>query len=185
VRHRIFLAQVTAVQTVKQIPVVIPEDSIPEHKNHSPVPIMSQLDLAHIFTVWMRTGRPGDPGSIPGRGKVFSSSLCVQTSSEAHPASYAMGTGGPFPRGKGRPEGYADHSPPPSAEVMSRSYTSSPPCASIGMLWDCFTFYTSSQPTYLFATGLLLLFMGWYHTRRPIHYDHYWFIVLPHLSSNY
>jgi hypothetical protein len=24
---------------------------------------------------------------------------------------------------------------------MSRSYTSSPPCASIGVLWDCFTFY--------------------------------------------
>jgi hypothetical protein len=23
---------------------------------------------------------------------------------------------------------------------MSRSYTSSPPCASIGVLWDCFTF---------------------------------------------
>jgi hypothetical protein len=26
----------------------------------------------------------------------FSSSLCVQTSSEAHPASYPMGTGSPF-----------------------------------------------------------------------------------------
>jgi hypothetical protein len=26
----------------------------------------------------------------------FSSSLCVQTSFEAHPASYPMGTGGPF-----------------------------------------------------------------------------------------
>jgi hypothetical protein len=29
--------------------------------------------------------------------KDFSSSLCVQTSSEVHPASYLMGTGGPFP----------------------------------------------------------------------------------------
>jgi hypothetical protein len=29
--------------------------------------------------------------------KDFSSSLCVQSSSEAHPASYPMGTGGPFP----------------------------------------------------------------------------------------
>jgi hypothetical protein len=29
----------------------------------------------------------------------FSSSPCVQTGSEAHPASYPMGTGGPFPRG--------------------------------------------------------------------------------------
>jgi hypothetical protein len=31
----------------------------------------------------------------------FSSILCVQTGSEAHPASCTMGTGGPFPRGKG------------------------------------------------------------------------------------
>jgi hypothetical protein len=29
--------------------------------------------------------------------KDFSSSLCVQISSEAHPAFYPMGTGGPFP----------------------------------------------------------------------------------------
>jgi hypothetical protein len=29
----------------------------------------------------------------------FSSSLCVQTSSEAHPASYPVGTGGPYPGG--------------------------------------------------------------------------------------
>jgi hypothetical protein len=39
----------------------------------------------------------------------FSSSLCVQTSSGAHPESCTMGTGGPFPD--------ADHSPPSSAEV--------------------------------------------------------------------
>jgi hypothetical protein len=30
------------------------------------------------------------------RWKEFSSSLCVQTGSEAHPASFAKGTGGPF-----------------------------------------------------------------------------------------
>jgi hypothetical protein len=29
--------------------------------------------------------------------KDFSSSLCVETASEIHPASYSMGTGGPFP----------------------------------------------------------------------------------------
>jgi hypothetical protein len=33
----------------------------------------------------------------PAEAKDFSSILCVQTSSEAHPASYAMGTGDPFP----------------------------------------------------------------------------------------
>jgi hypothetical protein len=59
-----------------------------------------------------------DRGSIPGRGRgFFSSSLCVQTSSGAHPASYPMGTGGPFPGGKARPGRDADHSPPSSAEV--------------------------------------------------------------------
>jgi hypothetical protein len=33
----------------------------------------------------------------PEETKDFSSSLCVQTGSEAHPASCTMGTGGPFP----------------------------------------------------------------------------------------
>jgi hypothetical protein len=35
----------------------------------------------------------------PEGAKNFSHSLCVQTSSEAHPASCTMGTGGPFPWG--------------------------------------------------------------------------------------
>jgi hypothetical protein len=42
--------------------------------------------------------------------KDFSSSLCVQTSSEAHPASYPMGTGGSFSESKERPGRDADHS---------------------------------------------------------------------------
>jgi hypothetical protein len=36
-----------------------------------------------------------------------------------HSASCPMGTGGPFPRGKGRPGRDADHSPPCSAEVVN------------------------------------------------------------------
>jgi hypothetical protein len=35
----------------------------------------------------------------PAEAKGFFSSLCVQTGSEAHPASCTMGTGGPFPGG--------------------------------------------------------------------------------------
>jgi hypothetical protein len=35
----------------------------------------------------------------PAEAKNFSSSLCVQTSSEAHPASYPTGTGGSFSLG--------------------------------------------------------------------------------------
>jgi hypothetical protein len=37
---------------------------------------------------------------FPAGAKDFSSSLCVQTSSGAHPASCTMGTGGPFPGSK-------------------------------------------------------------------------------------
>jgi hypothetical protein len=51
------------------------------------------------------------------RAEDFYSSLCVQTGSEVHPASYPMGTGGPFSGGKARPGSDADHSPPSSAKV--------------------------------------------------------------------
>jgi hypothetical protein len=47
----------------------------------------------------------------------FTSNLCVQTGSGAHPASYTMATGGSFPGGKARPDREAHHSPPYSAEV--------------------------------------------------------------------
>jgi hypothetical protein len=53
----------------------------------------------------------------PAGAKNCSSSLFVQTGSGAHPASYPMGAGGPFPGAKARPGRDADHSPPSSAEV--------------------------------------------------------------------
>jgi hypothetical protein len=59
--------------------------------------------------------------------KDFSSSLCVQTGPEAHPASCTMDTGGPFPgakRGQGVTLTTQPH--PVSRSRMSRSYTSSP-----------------------------------------------------------
>jgi hypothetical protein len=55
----------------------------------------------------------------PAGAKDFSSSLCVQTGSEAHPASCRMVTGGSYPGGKARPGRDADHSPPSSAEVLN------------------------------------------------------------------
>jgi hypothetical protein len=55
----------------------------------------------------------------PAVAKDFSSKLFVQTGSGAHPASYTMGTGGPFPGGKARPGSDADHSLPSSAEVVN------------------------------------------------------------------
>jgi hypothetical protein len=48
----------------------------------------------------------------PAGTEDFSSSLCVQTGSGAHPASCTMGTGG-----KARPVRDADHSSLSSAEV--------------------------------------------------------------------
>jgi hypothetical protein len=67
-----------------------------------------------LATDWT-TGRWGfDPRQ---RRKDFSSSLCVQTDSGAHPASCTMGIEGPFPDAKERPGREPDHSPPSSAEV--------------------------------------------------------------------
>jgi hypothetical protein len=55
----------------------------------------------------------------PTEAEDFSSSLCIQNGSGAHPASCTMGTGGSFPRGKVQPGHDADHSPPSSAEVKN------------------------------------------------------------------
>jgi hypothetical protein len=46
------------------------------------------------------------------RRKDFSSGLCVQAGSGAHPASCKMDTGGPFPGAKTQPGRDADHSAP-------------------------------------------------------------------------
>jgi hypothetical protein len=53
----------------------------------------------------------------PAGAKYFSSNLCVQTGSGAHPASCTKGTGVLSPGVKARPRRDADHSPPSSAEV--------------------------------------------------------------------
>jgi hypothetical protein len=64
----------------------------------------------------------------PTETKDFSSNLCVQTGSGAHPVSCTMGIRGPFPgakRGRGVTLTTHPHLVPRSR--MSRSYTSSPP----------------------------------------------------------
>jgi hypothetical protein len=55
----------------------------------------------------------------PAGSEDFSSSSCVQTGSGAHPASYPMGTGGPFPGGKAQSVRNTDYSPPSIAEVKN------------------------------------------------------------------
>jgi hypothetical protein len=47
----------------------------------------------------------------PAGAKDFSSNLCVLAGSGAHPVSYAVVTGGPFPGAKARLGRNADHSP--------------------------------------------------------------------------
>jgi hypothetical protein len=67
----------------------------------------------------------------PAGAKDFSSSLCVQTGSGAHPASCPMGTGGLFPGAKrGRGVTLTTHPHLVLGSWMSRSYTSSHPSAS-------------------------------------------------------
>jgi hypothetical protein len=56
----------------------------------------------------------------PTEAEDFSSILCVQIGSGAHPASCIMGTGRSFPGVKARPGRDADHSPPSSAEVKEK-----------------------------------------------------------------
>jgi hypothetical protein len=51
---------------------------------------------------------------------IFFSLASVQTRSEAHPASYLMGTGGPYPGDKPRPWSDAGHSPPSSDKVKNK-----------------------------------------------------------------
>jgi hypothetical protein len=53
----------------------------------------------------------------PAEAKNFFSYLCVQTGSEAHPASCTMGPVGPFSGAKARPGCDADRSLASSAEV--------------------------------------------------------------------
>jgi hypothetical protein len=83
----------------------------------------------------------------PAEVKDFSSNLCVQTGSGAHPASCTMGTGGPFTGGKARPRRDADHLLPSSAEVVNEEELyflspQAPPWRVAGLLY--FTIILSS-----------------------------------------
>jgi hypothetical protein len=71
--------------------------------------------LLSQYSVWLRAGWLRFDSRQ--RRKDFFSSLCVQTSSEVHPASRTMGTGVPFFGAKARPGRDADHSWSSSAEV--------------------------------------------------------------------
>jgi hypothetical protein len=94
-----------------------------------------------------------DRGSIPDRGRGFFSSPCVQTGSGAHPASYPMGTWGPFPGDKAQPGRDADHSPHLVPRLrMSRRYTSSHPKRLHGVYRDPFILLSNWLSVYQVST---------------------------------
>jgi hypothetical protein len=63
----------------------------------------------------------------PAEAEDFPCNLCVQIGSEAHPASYPVGTGGPFQRVKGgRGVTLTTHPHLMPRSRMTRSYTSLP-----------------------------------------------------------
>jgi hypothetical protein len=68
--------------------------------------------------------------------KDFSSSLCVQTGSEAHPASCTMGT-----RGKARPGRDTDDSPPSRGQEWVGTIPPLPPSASMACSGTALLFY--------------------------------------------
>jgi hypothetical protein len=79
---------------------------------------------------------------FPAEARDFSSNLCVQTGSGAHPASCTIGTGGPFPGGEVRPRSDTNPSPPSSAEVENEYEvyllsTQAPPWCVEGHLLIC------------------------------------------------
>jgi hypothetical protein len=100
--------------------------------------------------------RQDDRGSTLAEAKNFSSSLCVQTSTETHPASYPMGTGAPFPGVKcSRGVTLTTH---PHLELRSRmsgSYTSWPPWRVHGIVGVLLLFYWSH------VVKAWMLFLSW------------------------
>jgi hypothetical protein len=91
---------------------------------HSPQ--NNRAGIVQWYSAGLRGGLSGV--RVPAGAGKLSLHYRVQTGSEAHPASYPMGTRGSFPGGVKRPGGREPyHSPPSSAEVKNaRSYTSTP-----------------------------------------------------------
>jgi hypothetical protein len=107
--------------------------------------------------------RLDDRGLIPGRGRGFSSSLCVQTSSEVHPASCPMGAWG-----KGQPEHDTVHLPHllPRSRI-SRSYTSLCLRACIVVVGQPFTFTDDILNTSLHGKWSCLKTWYWTSQKNP------------------
>jgi hypothetical protein len=111
--------------------------------------LVSKDELSQ-YSVWLQTWQAGF--DTRQRQRIFFSSLCIQTSSGAHSASYAMGTGGYFPGVKrGRRVTLTTQPPLVPRSGMCRSYMSSSPCRLHGgsgtalLYWNIFPISFSFQ----------------------------------------
>jgi hypothetical protein len=96
------------------------------HKTLGNITVVTRAGVAQ--SVWCLTTDWTTGVRSPAGARDFPTSLCIQTGSGVHPASYPLGTGDPFSRGKAWPGCDADTHPHLVLRSrMSRSYTSSPP----------------------------------------------------------
>jgi hypothetical protein len=109
-------------QTVADSCIQHIRNSLPSAQNRTVLKCCDVYEETECFLIFKKVSvvsgcglevRGFDPRQTEG----FSSNLCVQTGSGAHPASCTVGTGGSFPGGKARPGRDADRSLPSSAEV--------------------------------------------------------------------
>jgi hypothetical protein len=97
-------------------------------------------------SVWCLTTDWTTAVRSPTEAKDFSSSLCVQTRYEAHPASYPMATRGSFPGVKGgRGVTLTTHPHLVPRSSMSRSYISSPFITCMASGWAVSLFFTCME----------------------------------------
>jgi hypothetical protein len=84
------------------------------------------------YSVWLRTGRPGNRVRSPAGTKDFFSLTSVSRPALRHTSLLYNGYRGSFPRSKARPGRDADQSPHLVPRWgLSRSYISSPPSATM------------------------------------------------------
>jgi hypothetical protein len=107
------------------------------------LPVLRGAGLLSQCGVWLRTGRTDDRSSILGRDKRFFPLAFVSRPALRPPNLLSIGYGYVLSPGVKFCRGVMPTSHPHlmPRSWMSRSYTSFPPCTSIGVLWDCFTFY--------------------------------------------
>jgi hypothetical protein len=104
------------------------------------------VNITDLLLLLVSDYRLDDQRSIPGRG------LCAQTSSEPHPASCPLGTGG-----KAWPDVTltTHHHPVPSSRI-SMSYASNPPWRLHGGSWTSLLYYYSYYYSSLFTLHISL-----------------------------